>query len=88
VELFTHPLCGGCREVFLELTRLAEAHAIELTTWSLATPSGKARALEADVPTVPTALVGSSRWTLDSRDALEALLEQLLSDSRGGAPSR
>ena len=77
VELFTHPVCRGCREASLALGRLAEAGALELVTWSLAVPPGRARALEAGVSTVPTVLVGATRRSLDTREALDALLHDL-----------
>jgi hypothetical protein len=87
VELFTHPVCAGCREALMELSRLAEMQVIELVTWSLTTPAGKARSLETGVSTVPTALVGSSRRTLDSREALAALVGELCTERVAGGAS-
>jgi hypothetical protein len=49
VELFTHPICGGCREAIQALSPLAAAGEIELLQWSLAIRSGRERAAEAGV---------------------------------------
>jgi len=77
VELFTHPVCSGCREAALALGSLAEAGRIELVQWSLAIPAGRARAAVAGVTSVPSVVVGSERRELDSRAALEAFLAEL-----------
>lgn len=85
VELFTHPICRGCQEATLELTRLAESGAIELVTWSLAVRSGRARALKVGVTTVPTVLVGPTCRNLDTREALAALVDELQTGRLGGS---
>lgn len=84
VELFTHPVCSGCREASTALLQLAADGTIELVMRSLAVPAGRARALEAGVSMVPTAVVGSTRRSLDSREALEALLNDLRTCSNEG----
>ncbi len=82
VELFTHPVCRGCREASLALGALAADGLIELVSWSLAIPSGRARASEAGVSTVPTALVGDVVRGLDTRQALESLVVELRARGR------
>lgn len=77
VELFTHPVCSGCREAALALGSLAEAGRIELVQWSLAIPAGRARAAAAGVTSVPSVVVGSECRELASRAALEAFLAEL-----------
>lgn len=77
VELFTHPVCSGCREAALALGSLAEAGKIELVQWSLAIPAGRARAAVAGVTSIPTVVVGSERRELASRAALETFLAEL-----------
>jgi hypothetical protein len=79
VELFSHPVCSGCREAALELGRLAEAGLIELVTHSLAVPAGRRRARELGVDSVPTALVGGRTVGLDTRAALDDLIASLRS---------
>ncbi len=77
IELFTHPVCSGCREAALALGSLAEAGKIELVQWSLAIPAGRARAAVAGVTSIPTVVVGSERRELASRAALETFLAEL-----------
>lgn len=77
IEVFTHPVCSGCREALLALGELQEAGLIELVRWSLAIASGRARAAEAGVTSVPTVIVAGQKLELDTRDALERLLADL-----------
>lgn len=77
IEIFTHPVCSGCREALLALGELQEAGRIELVCWSLAIASGRARAAEAGVTSVPTVIVAGEKRELDTRDALERLLGDL-----------
>ncbi len=77
IEIFTHPVCSGCREALLALGELQEAGQIELVRWSLAIASGRARAAEAGVTSVPTVIVAGQRRELDTREALERLLTDL-----------
>jgi hypothetical protein len=79
VELFTHPICGGCREAIQALSPLAAAGEIELLQWSLAIRSGRERAAEAGVTSVPSVVVGTSRRELTTRADLEAFLAALSS---------
>lgn len=83
VELFSHPVCSGCREAALALGSLAEAGRIELVQWSLAIPAGRARAAVAGVTSVPSVVVGSERRELASRAALEAFLAELAERGAG-----
>ncbi len=85
VELFTHPVCSGCREAALALGSLAEAGRIELVQWSLAIPAGRARAAVAGVTSVPSVVVGSERRELASRAALEAFLAELAERGAGSS---
>jgi predicted thioredoxin/glutaredoxin len=77
VEIFTHPVCIGCREALLTLGELEAAGRIELVRWSLAIGSGRARAAEAGVTSVPTVIVAGEMRVLDTRDALERLLQTM-----------
>lgn len=82
IEIFTHPVCSGCREALLALGELQEAGQIELVRWSLAIASGRARAAELGVTSVPTVIVAGQKRELDTRDALERLLADLRVSSR------
>lgn len=77
IELFTHPVCSGCREALLALAPLQETGEIELVCHSLATGSGRARAQEAGVTSVPTAVVRRVVRELATRDALERLIGEI-----------
>jgi hypothetical protein len=81
VELFTHPVCSGCREAAVALGDLAAGGAIELATWSTATPAGRARAEALGVTGVPTVVLAGERRALDRR----ADLQRLIDDIRGAA---
>lgn len=83
VELFTHPVCQGCREATAALAPLAQAGEIELVQWSLAVRSGRARAEETGVTSVPTVVVGAARRELATRVALEDFLAELRSAVHG-----
>lgn len=83
IELFTHPVCSGCREALLALTALQETGEIELVRWSLAIASGRARAAEAGVTSVPTVIVGGEKRELDTRDAFDRLIAEVRSASAG-----
>jgi len=83
VELFTHPVCQGCREATAALTRLARAGEIELVQWSLAVRSGRARAEETGVTSVPSVVVGAAMRELATRESLEAFLAELRSGALG-----
>lgn len=82
IEIFTHPVCIGCREALLALGELEAAGRIQLVCWSLAIGSGRARAAEAGVTSVPTVIVAGETRVLDTRDALERLLVALDAMSR------
>ena len=82
VEIFTHPVCSGCREALLALGELQAAGRIELVCWSLAIASGRTRAAEAGVTSVPTVIVAGQMRELDTRDALERLLGDLAASSQ------
>lgn len=78
IEVFTHPICSGCREALVALGAFEAAGGVELVRWSLAIPAGRARAAEAGVTSVPTVVVdGGEPRELATRDALEALLRDL-----------
>lgn len=77
IELFTHPVCSGCREALLALSELERAGEIELVLWSLAIPSGRARGAEAGVTSVPTVIVAGETRELATRQALERLIGEL-----------
>ncbi len=83
VELFTHPICGGCRLAILALTPLAEAGEIELLQWSLAVRPGRERAAEAGVTSVPSVVVETSRRELTTRADLDAFLAAIRSGELG-----
>ncbi len=77
IELFTHPVCSGCREALLALSELERAGQIELVLWSLAIPSGRARGAEVGVESVPTVIVAGETRELATRQALELLIGEL-----------
>jgi hypothetical protein len=54
VELFTHPQCSGCGEAIGALSELDRAGKIVLTVSSLGVASGRDRAEELGVTSVPT----------------------------------
>ncbi len=60
VELFTHPICNGCQEALGVLSKLEKDGVILLRVTSLSTSSGRQRADELGVTTVPTAHVDGS----------------------------
>lgn len=84
VELFTHPVCHGCREAIQALDPLAGSGEIELVQWSLAVRSGRQRAAETGVTSVPTIVVGRHLRELATRESLEAFLAELRAGALGG----
>lgn len=84
IEIFTHPVCSGCREAMLALGELEVAGRIELVSWSLAIASGRARAAEFGVTSVPTVIVAGELRELQTRAALERLVSDL---AAGWSPS-
>ena len=77
VELFTHPTCSGCQEAHVALSKLARSNQIFLDVCSLATATGRRRAEELGVTTVPTVRRGDELLVLLGNEDLAELVEQL-----------
>ncbi len=77
VELFTHPVCSGCQEAVSALSKLAQQGTISLDICSLGTPSGRRRAEEQGVTSVPTVRIGDQYKVLMQRSDLERLIDDL-----------
>ncbi len=77
VELFTHPICNGCQEAVNELSKLDHEQIISLEITSLSTTSGRGRAQELSVTSVPTVRIGDEFVVLMHKNDLETILSRL-----------
>ncbi len=77
VELFTHPTCIGCQEALTALRQLERADEIALLVTSLGTASGRARAEELGVTSVPTVRIGGDHRILLRKSDLDQVLADL-----------
>lgn len=84
VELFTHPICSGCQEAVDALSKLARSGQIRLSTCNLGTSSGRRRAEQLGVSSVPTVRRGDLYRVLLHKTDLEELVAELSAASAAG----
>lgn len=77
VELFTHPTCIGCQEALTALRALERAGTVALQVTSLGTPSGRERAEELGVTSVPTVRLGQDYRVLMRNSDLQKVVAEI-----------
>lgn len=90
VELFTHPICTGCwdtKKMLEEVVRELE-DLVEWKEWSLAVPSGRARAQACGVLEVPTIIIQKGERIVGVPRDAAALRERIMAAAVGTAAGK